>query len=153
MRFFRTLGVAGPACALALLAASVLEAAATPQLVINSPSSIAGTYAVGTASFGPSLDANSSLTGNVTLVHDNVGNFTDGCSALINFVPGSIALIDRGGCVFTDKVRNAQDAGAIAVIVVNNVAGPAINMTGVDPTITIPSVMVSQADGNLIKAH
>lgn len=46
-----------------------------------------------------------------------------------------------------------QDAGAIAVIIANNVAGAPPAMAGVDPTITISSVSVSLADGNAIKAN
>ena len=50
------------------------------------------------------------------------------------------------------KVKNAQNAGAATAVVVNNVPGPAVGMGGADPTITIPSIMISQADGNTIKA-
>ena len=49
------------------------------------------------------------------------------------------------------KVKNAQDAGAIAVIMVNNVAGSPIVMGGTDNTITIPAVMISDVDGLLLK--
>ena len=50
----------------------------------------------------------------------------------------STALIDRGGCTFVTKVKNAQDAGADSVIIVNNVGDDLVNMSGTDPTITIP---------------
>jgi hypothetical protein len=81
---------------------------------------------------------------------------TDACSPLTNAaaVAGRIALVDRGTCGFTVKVKNAQDAGALAVIVADNVAGsPPAGLGGADPTITIPSVRVSLADGNAIKAQ
>jgi hypothetical protein len=71
---------------------------------------------------------------------------------LIGFPAGAIALVDRGTCTFVQKVSNAQAAGVVAVIVVNNVAGAPTTMGGTDPTIMIPSVMVSLADGNVIKA-
>jgi hypothetical protein len=38
-------------------------------------------------------------------------------------VNGKIALIDRGTCSFPQKVKNAQNAGAIGVIIADNVAG------------------------------
>ena len=38
-------------------------------------------------------------------------------------VNGKIALIDRGTCTFPEKVKTAQNAGAIGVIIVDNVAG------------------------------
>jgi hypothetical protein len=68
-------------------------------------------------------------------------------------VTGKIALIDRGTCTFAAKVKNAQDAGAIAVLIANNVAAGLPGMGGADPTITIPSYGISQADGNTIKAN
>ncbi len=47
---------------------------------------------------------------------------------------GKIPLIDRGTCTFVVKVKNAQNAGAAAAVVANNVAGPPIGMGGADPT-------------------
>ena len=47
-------------------------------------------------------------------------------------------------------MKKAQVAGAKAVVMVNNVAGAPIAMGGEDPTITIPAVMISMADGNPI---
>lgn len=78
---------------------------------------------------------------------------TDGCSALTNAaaVAGKIAIISRGSCPFVVKTKNAQNAGAIAVIIQNNVPTRFLNMLGVDPTITIPAVGVSLADGNEIR--
>jgi hypothetical protein len=67
---------------------------------------------------------------------------------------GKIALVDRGTCLFNVKVKNAQDAGASAVLVADNVAGgPPASLGGVDPTITIPSARITLADGNKIKAQ
>jgi hypothetical protein len=154
----------GPLAASAVFLFSALawhvtaEGASTPLLVVNSPASIAGSYTVGTAVFGPPLTA-AGVTGDVVLALDAATTFgpltTDACTTLTNadVVAGRIALVDRGICAFTQKVRNAQDAGAIAVIVVNNTTFPPTTMGGTDPTITIPSVMISQADGNLIKAE
>lgn len=63
---------------------------------------------------------------------------------------GRIALIDRGTSLFATKVRNAYDAGAVAVIMINNVAGSPITMADVDG-VPIPSVMVSQDDGTILR--
>ena len=69
-------------------------------------------------------------------------------------VAGRIALVDHGTCGFAVKVKNAQNGGAIGVVVANNVAGaPPGGMAGVDPTITIPSVLITQADANAIKVQ
>ncbi len=64
---------------------------------------------------------------------------------------GLVALISRGTCAFADKVANATDAGATAVVIHNNVAG-ALNMNVGDVT-TIPSFSVSQADGLAMAAY
>ena len=126
-----------------------------PVLRVNAPPAIDGDYEVGTAAFGPSLTA-SPLTQDLVLVDDGTGTTTDGCEALINggAVSGKIALVDRGNCPFVQKVMNAQNAGAIGVVIADNVAGcPPAGLGGVDPTITIPSVRVTLADGNTIKAN
>jgi Zn-dependent metalloprotease len=125
-----------------------------PQLVINSPASIAGTYAAGPAAFGPALTP-AGLTGNVVLGDDGTAPGSDACTPLVNgaAINGNIALVDRGSCAFTIKVKNAQNAGAIGVIVADNVAGPVAGMAGSDPTIVIPSLRVTLATGNLIKGE
>ncbi len=71
---------------------------------------------------------------------------------MANEISGKIAVVDRGECFFTVKVKNAQIAGAVAVLVVNNDPTGLPPMGGDDETITIPSAGISQADGDLIKA-
>ena len=48
------------------------------------------------------------------------------------------------------QVRNAQEAGAVAVIVRNDAAGDAIEMGGEADDITIPAVMISRDDGEAL---
>jgi hypothetical protein len=125
---------------------------AQPNLVtIDAPSPAAGTYLASGAAFGPPPSL-AGTAGSVVLVNDGSALPTEGCNPLLGFPAGAVALLDRGTCSFVQKVANAQAAGAIAVIVVNNVAGPPTTMGGTDPTITIPSVMVSQTDGAVIKS-
>jgi len=131
----------------------------TPNLRVNSPGSIAGNYAVGTAAFGAALTAGG-VSGDVVQAldpADGAGPTTfDACSPMTNAaaVAGNIALVDRGTCTFVVKVKNAQNAGAIAVIVADNAVGsPPAGLGGADPTIVIPSVRVTLTDGNTIKAQ
>ena len=120
----------------------------TPRLRVNSPAGIAGNYQVGTASFGSGLSPGGT-TGDVVQTSP-----TDGCSAITNSVSGKIALIDRGNCNFTVKVKNAQNAGASAVIVADNVsAATPPGMGGTDNTIFISALSITQANGNTIKAQ
>ena len=57
-------------------------------------------------------------------------------------VAGKILVIQRGVSTFQDKATRAQAAGAVGAIIVNNVAGDAIVMTGNFSAVTIPVVMV-----------
>lgn len=131
----------------------------TPRLRIKSPSSITGSYQVGTADFGPSLSF-PGIVGNVVQALDPAdssgASTTDGCSPLTNAaaVSGKIALIDRGTCTFVTKVKNAQNAGAVGVLIVENTTdSPPAGLGGSDSTITIPAVRITLADGNTIKAQ
>ncbi|MGH7681026.1 MAG: PA domain-containing protein, partial [Candidatus Eiseniibacteriota bacterium] len=124
-----------------------------PLLHVNSPAPAAGDYQVGEASFGPPLGT-TGLTGDVVLANDGTGVVTNACEPILNVVAGKIVLMDRGGCAFTVKVKNAQNAGAIGVVVADSVAGcPPAGMGGADATITIPSVRVTLTDGTLLKAN
>jgi Zn-dependent metalloprotease len=119
-------------------------------LTINAPGSLAGDYPAQPASFGPPLDdtgitedvvvADPARACNIDLPFNNAGAMA-----------GKIVLVDRGDCNFTEKVLNVQNAGGIAAIVANNVSPGLSPMGGSDPSVTIPSVGSSQADGNLIK--
>ena len=128
-----------------------------PRLVIASPSSL-GAFAVGNASFGPPLGS-PGISGAIVLGLDAANaagpSTTDGCSQLTNAaeIAGKIALLDRGTCAFTVKVKNAQIAGASAVLIADNaLSEPPPGLGGADPTITIPSARVSLPAGNAIKA-
>ena len=121
-----------------------------PVVVVDPPSPAAGTYDPAIAEFGP-RPTEAGVSGSFVVVNDGVGTTSDGCEAFA-LPAGALPLIDRGNCNFTVKVKNGQDAGAGAVVVVNNVAGAPITLGGTDPTIVIPSVMVSLDDGNTIKA-
>jgi len=131
-----------------------LHLGGTPKIFVNSPGTLPSEFAVGLASFGAAL-TEAGVTGDVVLVNDGTGTTSDGCEPPVNggAISGNIALIDRGTCNFTLKAAYAQAAGAIAVIIANNAAGAAPGLGGSDPSITIPVVSVSQADGNAIKAE
>ena len=63
-----------------------------------------------------------------------------------------MAVVRRGACEFGFKALQAQNAGAVAVIVVNNVEGPPIIMAGGadGDSVTIPVLMVSDVVGEAI---
>jgi hypothetical protein len=87
------------------------------------------------------------------IVNDSTTN-TLGCNAFVGDYTGKVVLIDRGSCSFPIKIRNAQNAGAIMVIVSNNSSQAPFQMTGTGTSdITIPSVMISKAIGDALKAR
>jgi hypothetical protein len=114
----------------------------------------------GAAGYGPPTFE---LTNSLILANDGstvvmtgttgVGTFTDACQALPADVAGKIVVADRGGCNFTVKSVNAQAAGAVAVILLNNAPGNApTSPGGAQPSITIPLLGLSQEDGVTLKA-
>ena len=110
-----------------------------------------GALMLGPASFGPTLSG-AGVTGDLVYVNDGVAPTGDGCTTIAADLTGKIALIDRGACTFVTKVKNAQRAGAIGVLVADNAAGgPPAGLGGVDATITIPSGRITLADGNALK--
>ena len=126
------------------------------RLTANTPASVAGNYAVGVAAgFGPQTF---DVTGDVVVAQDAADasgpSTTDACTALTNAadVAGKIALVDRGTCAFTIKVQNAQTAGAIGVIVADNAAGAVTDLGGTATGITIPTLRITLADGNKLRA-
>lgn len=126
-----------------------------PELTILQPAGIPGGR-YGTASFGPPVPP-AGITGTVVVAQDGVNVSTDACEPLTAAnalaVRGNIALVDRGTCNFNVKVKNAQDVGAVAVLVADNAPdNPPVTLGGSDATITIPSVRILRDTGAAIKA-
>ena len=73
----------------------------------------------------------------------------EGCNPLINDLTGKIAVVFRNTCEFGAKALNAQNAGAVGVIVVNRNPGEVIAMgAGASgANVTIPVVMLDLTNG------
>lgn len=121
------------------------------SLTVNAPAGIAGDYVVGAMDFGPTVFT---TTAAVALANDGVGPTTDACQVPGAGVAGKIALIDRGGCTIKAKVKNAQDAGAVGVVLANNVPGAPPTFAddpAITATITTPALVVAQDVGASLK--
>jgi subtilisin family serine protease len=126
---------------------------------VTAPPSVADLYAVKEAAFTPPLRDVGPIEADLVLVDDDDESLPDGsdgttmdaCQPLDNAsdVDGKIAFIERGGCDFDVKVRNAEDAGAVAALVFN-IAGPPVVMIGDSDSVDIPALMIGGADGNLL---
>lgn len=130
-------------------AATVGHALMTPVTVsgnTNTYGAVAGSFAT----------VSSNLTAPLGVVTGTgVNGLNTACSALPSgSLTGKIALITRGVCAFSVKIRNAQAAGAAAVLMGNSVGGDPIAM-GTDGTPnqpTIPAYMVTLGDAGALKA-
>jgi PA domain len=107
-----------------------------------------------TSSFGP-LPPSSGNLGTLATIATQAGELGPGCSpfdaANTAAAKGKVPVINRGGCPFVDKVKNAQNAGAVGVVLANNAAG-ALVPGGTDGSIVIPAVGITQSDGEALKA-
>jgi hypothetical protein len=124
-------------------------------LVVTGAASAAGSYATLSGPAVTSKPFTAPVSGKLVYMDPAIG-----CTALVNpeALRGNIALVDRGTCNFSAKIKAAKDAGAIACIVVNNRAID--NAEGIYPTEMgvgdagyqdLPAVMISMPDGDKIK--
>ena len=144
---------------------------AIQPLTINSPADIAGPRVGFDNAFSPGHVAipiaPAMIQSDLVLYNDGTPDIgmtdnADACGPAVNAIAinGKIAVIRRsvaeasGGtpCAFAEKVKNAQNAGATGVIIVNNVDGN-ISMSGADATITIPAISISQVLGEPLIAR
>ena len=129
-----------------------------PLTILNGE--LAGEYTGQPAAFGESLPSDNPLTGELALLYDQPDlnedspDPHDACQTITNGsdLVGKIVVIRRGTCEFGFKILAAENAGAIAVIMVNNEEGGPITMGAgeVGGSVTIPSIMVGQADGEAL---
>ena len=140
----------------------------TIEFSIEAPSSIAGAYGFTStndvAGWGsPDLtDTANAVMDTLMFVEDGTtgtnpqGNpiSQEGCNPLINDLTGKIAVIWRNTCQFGVKIQNAQNAGAVAVIIINREPG-LVNMAPGDSgaVCTIPAVFIEDASGAVITAE
>ena len=131
------------------------------QIVVNgvSPSSIQGSYEftytsnpTNTNIWGGDMTV-AAVQAPLMIVDDGTAADSLGCGTLVNDLTGKIAVIYRGSCSFYSKCLNAQTAGALAVIVINNTGGLITMSSTITPSlVTIPAVCISQEDGAAIRA-
>ncbi|ORX74870.1 subtilisin-like protein [Linderina pennispora] len=76
----------------------------------------------------------------------NSTNSNLGCATISQDLKGKVALVQRGNCTFNEKAVNAQAAGAVGVIIYNNVVGM-FSPSVTDETVEIPLVLISKDDG------
>jgi len=149
-----------------VLSSMGMSTVAQTLFLCQEPASIAGSYTF-TDSFtadgwGADLDTTTVTAPGVfayddgTYIEDGeMGGDTAACGPVVNTaaVAGKIAFIYRGTCNFSLKAYNAQAAGAVGCVIVNNESGNLINMLGGDSAsaIHIPTIFISDIDGAILR--
>lgn len=143
------------------------------SFTIIEPASIAGGYEFTSNGDAPNwgladlLDPNDAVLDTVMIVDDGltginaqgIPHANEGCNTLINDLTGKIAFVYRydgastNDCYAGTKVLNAQNAGAVGVILVNRTEGVyGYDGTADGPATTIPFAFISKSDGAIIRA-
>jgi uncharacterized repeat protein (TIGR01451 family) len=117
-------------------------------LDVLQPLELSGKIQTGLAQFGPDITS-TPTTGLAVIMNDESISPTFGCVPLSNptALEGKIVIIDRGLCDFSEKVLNAQEAGAIGAVICNFedvVIGMGAGAGAA--SVTIPSVFISKGD-------
>lgn len=133
-----------------VVAQAPLALSPPPVLQVTAPAAAAGNYVYASANFGPKPTP-ANFSGTAVVAQDPSGL---ACDQLTNEaeIEGNIAIVTRGNCTFSEKARRAEAARASAVIIVNNVAG-VIAAGGDGLPNNIPTIMVSDTDGAILKAN
>ncbi len=124
---------------------------------------MAGMVRVGEADFGPALGT-SPIFAEVMPVIEQTAGAGEACEPFnannAKAVNGKIAFINLGGgpatapCTVATKTKNAQNAGAIAVLIGDTVADGGLQpipLGGWDKTVTIPTVRMFLTDATKLK--
>ena len=99
-----------------------------------------------------SLFPMAAITGDVVYGNGD-GTNLDGCAAFSADLTGKVSVVNRGACNFSLKTQNAEAAGAVMSIIALVAPGdPFEGGFGGGPNPGIPAFMVSQTNGNLLKA-
>ncbi len=95
------------------------------------------------------------VTGELCMASDGTAGDSLACNAITNTLTGKVAVLYRGDCEFGVKALNCENAGAVAVVIINNIAGAPVEMGGgaQGNNVTIPVIMISDIDGATLKAE
>ena len=128
-----------------LLCVGSFALVAQTAVVVDAPAGAAGTYLASPAAFGP---AASGQTGPIVAPEP-----ASGCDALTNDLTGSIAIVDFDGAICGVDVQalNVQAAGAIGMIICQDLAAVPFVFTADAPTVTIPVVALDQLSCDTIR--
>lgn len=154
MRFRTVLFVIGVFGRLTLIEAQEVVHVQAPAGLVGGLEFTAAQAVDGWANIPDMNDPDNAVTGTAVFVDDGTAADSLGCGGLVNGgeVSGNIAVSYRGSCAFDVKALNAQNAGATALVIINNNSGSPIGMgPGANgASITIPVIMITDVAGALL---
>jgi hypothetical protein len=144
---------------LAMSLSGIFAYDASAQIIFRAlePANVAGSYSyTNPTDWSLTLTPPANAVENfAVLVDDGTALDSLGCNTLVNgaAVAGKIAFIYRGECNFSTKAKKAQDAGAVGIVIINNIPGEPVGMAGgtEGALITIPVMMIGQSTGALLR--
>lgn len=125
---------------------------------VTAPGALVGSYQSVQNAFNPGHvpvpTAPAQIQTDLVLYQDVSATTNEACVLPSNAaqMAGKIVLIRRGNCDFVIKVKNAQDAGAVAVVMTDNLPMQLVSMAGADASITIPAVFITKELGDALIA-
>lgn len=121
-----------------------------PFMTVLEPPSVKGDYR---AIFQPWSAPLTGVIQGPVQYGDGAGGNLNGCSPFVaGSLDGSIVVVDRGACFFSDKIRSIQDAGGMLGIIALVSPGPPFpSGFGGGSPITIPGFIIGQADGDILR--
>ena len=141
--------------------AAQLYGTSAPRLSVSAAtpvSPISGT----SASFGPLISEavlSAALVAAVDLDEDGAGtrySSRDACSPLTNAAAasGKLLLVERGPCAYSAQARSAQAAGAVAIVIADNLSVSAPpELSGADSEVSIPAIGITQSAGATLRSR
>ena len=132
------------------VAQTTMPSAIFDQMEVTVPESSAGLYPAPRQTWSGMLSE--PISGPVTYA-DGAGGNLNGCAAFeAGTLAGQIVFVDRGGCAFSDKIRNIENAGGILGIIGLITPGdPFFGGFGGGDPISIPGFMITQAAGDILR--
>lgn len=132
-------------------------------LDVLDPPELAGTYVHtwaepqdGSWNTPDMTDPDERVVGSLAMAMDNSEADSLVCSSVLDpsSLAGKVALLYRGTCDYSVKAKHCQDAGAIAVVIINNVNGtpPGMGAGSIGEQVTIPVFQCTKADGETFRA-
>ncbi len=130
--------------------------AGTPLALASSPPSAAPSrsFWVAVTDFAPT-PGELAAEGLLTAAFDGFSDPDDGCETLLTPLTGRVALLDEGSCDPGLQVANAQDAGAVAVLIASTVSGASLDelQGSAVGTPTIPVGMIQKESADWLRTE